>query len=144
MPSKYLAYSVRNNLLRELGFKSYRHYLSSDLWASIRVRVRARSGGICECCAAMSASQVHHASYDREYLLGEKIDKLIDLCEVCHRKIERKPNGVKRGFEKTNGVLNRRRIKRQPNLKIVIGPTAGPFTGSQYIPSSDTSCPFDV
>lgn len=83
----FKAYAIRDAILLELGFASYRAYLQSELWASIRERVLNRDGMRCQCCGK-KASQVHHHRYTREVLLGEAIDDLRSICGGCHRSSE--------------------------------------------------------
>ena len=69
--------------LRTLGFRSYRAYLDSPLWASIRERVMAKTEGKCVRCW-YTASQVHHYAYTEENLRGEDLVGLEAICRDCH------------------------------------------------------------
>jgi len=78
-----------------LGFKSYREYLSSDLWGEIRRRVLARDDHTCRICND-PATQVHHNSYSLDALSGNLIDQLFSLCRPCHHRLEFKADGHKK------------------------------------------------
>lgn len=80
-----LVYSERQRVLELLGYNSYRDYLLSPLWKSIRDKVLR---GKCVICDKTDASQVHHRNYLYETLAGQCLDQLIPLCGKCHRKIE--------------------------------------------------------
>ncbi len=116
MDGRFNAYRERNILLKELGYKSYQAYQCSALWKRIRSQVKERSGGTCECCKQRKSKNVHHKSYDRETLLGESLDQLIDLCTKCHLKIEfvfhkvgrKKFTREKRSFESAQKKLAKR------------------------------------
>lgn len=73
----------RDVLCRQLGYKSYRSYLSSDLWFTIRARVL--SGACCSSCGG-EANQVHHLSYSEAVLLGLDDSQLEAVCWSCHRQ----------------------------------------------------------
>lgn len=81
-------YRYRNDNLERMGFRSYRAYLKSELWKSIRSRVLGEKP-ICEACAKRKATQVHHRSYDPATLKGENVNSLSAICSRCHRKGER-------------------------------------------------------
>jgi len=77
-------YSDRNETLRLLGFPSYRAYQRRKLWEIVRERALVIHGRICRKCGR-PASQVHHASYLREVLIGEDIRALVPICAFCHK-----------------------------------------------------------
>lgn len=81
-------YAYRDENLRRLGFKSYRAYLASELWAAIRKRVIARDQ-CCVKCHWRKKLQVHHRAYDPATLRGDNIDRLSTVCGRCHTKAER-------------------------------------------------------
>ncbi len=81
-------YATRNRALSILGLSSYREYLASPRWATIRARVYSRSRGVCEVCRTARASQVHHRSYSTRVLLGHSIKPLVAVCRSCHEKVE--------------------------------------------------------
>jgi hypothetical protein len=82
-------YEVRNETLKRMGFNSYREYLESPLWKSIRAKVLARDRCKCLKCG-QEAREVHHKSYERGVLLGwaSKRRHLISLCRACHEGAE--------------------------------------------------------
>jgi len=78
-------YRERDYSLIALGYSSYKQYLASALWKSIRARV----SGDCLRCGAKRRC-VHHASYDLDTMRGERIDTLVPACTKCHRMAEHK------------------------------------------------------
>ena len=81
-------YRYRNDNLERMGFRTFRAYLKSDLWKSIRVRVLEWSP-LCQSCFKKKATQVHHRSYDPATLKGDELRSLTALCARCHRLAER-------------------------------------------------------
>lgn len=81
------SYEKRNAILKEIGFRSYREYLSSDLWKRVRAVVFQKKGRKCFCCGS-KASQIHHNNYAKDELLGENVKRLVPLCGRCHTRIE--------------------------------------------------------
>jgi hypothetical protein len=79
-------YIKRDGELSSIGFESYREYLDSDEWKSIRHEVLSESGSCCMCNE--TASQVHHFSYEREVLIGLVRELLFPVCDDCHQLIE--------------------------------------------------------
>ena len=88
-------YAYRDQNLMRLGFRSYRDYLKSPLWASIRKRATQRARHRCERCSSTRCLQVHHRAYDMATLAGDNIDSLTVACRSCHCKAER-PGDFKR------------------------------------------------
>ena len=82
---------ARTGILKDLGFKSYRDYLRSDLWHEIRAR-RMCATPVCAKCGK-KAQQVHHADYRRATLKGDNPTALICLCRKCHDKAHETVNG---------------------------------------------------
>ena len=80
-------YAQRDAVLLEMGFSSYREYLNSSLWKSIRKRLLK---ACCVCVCGKPATEFHHRSYKRRYLEGRgKVHKFITpICRECHLKIE--------------------------------------------------------
>lgn len=86
-------YAYRNDNLRALGFKSYRSYLKSVLWASIKARVIERDRGKCGRCGRKPPKpHVHHRAYDPATLRGDSIDALVTVCPGCHKRGEQPEN----------------------------------------------------
>jgi hypothetical protein len=88
-------YRARSGYLRKLGFRSYKEYLRSQLWAGIRKRVFEKKGRKCICCGE-HATLVHHVEYTHSNLAGETLVGLEPLCQECHKSIEFGPRGGKR------------------------------------------------
>lgn len=96
---------IRGVILKAMGYSSYKAYLGSDLWMSIRKRVLAQRPN-CEMCGNQ-ARCVHHRSYEKKVLLGEMDSSLTSLCMSCHEKIEFSADGEKRHHYRANYFLNR-------------------------------------
>lgn len=109
------SYAKRNAILREMGFSTYRAYLKSDLWRSIRERVLIRDGRKCRACCSKkpkrTATQVHHQSYDHAAMRGENLEAMIAVCGYCHRKAEFR-EGEKSNVQGANSWLKKRKAKR--------------------------------
>ncbi len=65
----------------------YAEYLSSELWATIRLRVLTRDKDVCRRCQG-KATQVHHRSYEQKVMDGLDDGPLVSLCHDCHHWIE--------------------------------------------------------
>jgi len=89
-----IVYADRKVFLAEVGFKTYRSYLASDLWKGIRAKV-LRERPACEFCGS-PATQVHHSSYWPAVLRGEATKALHPTCASCHKAGEFSKNGYKR------------------------------------------------
>jgi hypothetical protein len=96
-------YAMRNAILRDLGFPSYKAYLKSDLWYSIRKTLFSAKGHNCHLCQKY-ASQVHHSAYDRDTLRGKCLDHLHPICRKCHKAIEF-PFGYKGSIQTANRFM---------------------------------------
>lgn len=67
------------------GELDYYVYIKSEAWFKRTEPVRARNGGMCECCDMRYGDSVHHRSYER---LGHELDSdLIHVCTPCHKAI---------------------------------------------------------
>ncbi len=140
---KFDAYSNRDQILKSLGFNSYRSYQSSDLWVEIRQRVITRSNGKCECCSSKDGHSVHHIDYSIKTLLGDSIDQLIHLCKECHYIVEFAENGKKRSFDKSQAKLRRLKKVNLEVQKNEISPSVI-VTGNKYVKSVVNNVPFDL
>jgi len=103
-----MKYKERDDILEELGYDDYKHYLKSDLWSEIRDRVLKESGYECICCGNQKLDetlvmQIHHMVYSKKNLSGESLYGLVAICRSCHVKAEFKPR------TKTKGRRGRRR-----------------------------------
>jgi hypothetical protein len=69
------------------GFQTmtYRDYLCTEHWYSVRRNALAAAGRRCQLCnAADQVLDVHHRTYER--LGKEKLSDLIVLCRSCHER----------------------------------------------------------
>ena len=87
------AYESRGFALLEIGFRSYSAYLKSDLWKVIRSDCIEAFDGLCFFCES-PASQVHHGSYSRETMEGNRPSNLFPVCRKCHVEAEFEAKGV--------------------------------------------------
>lgn len=110
-PQDFSAYAKRDALLREMGYKSYRAYMASELWATIRQQVLDRDQATCVVCKK-PATQVHHKHYSIAALKGEWIKGMVSLCGGCHRMAEIDKHGRKT----TNKRANQRLKRKSKNL----------------------------
>lgn len=69
-----------------MGFKDYKDYLKSELWASIRSKVLAANPNCFSC--GRKATQVHHGKYRKNDLEGRELRSLFAVCGGCHFKAE--------------------------------------------------------
>jgi hypothetical protein len=96
-------YRKRDEVLSELGYRSYQEYLDSDDWKVIKNRVLK---DFPTCLACNKPSQVvHHVKYSASVLLGLEDIYLASLCHKCHELIEVDKSGIKRGLGKANNEL---------------------------------------
>lgn len=96
--------TVANPVYEQLGFPSYKAYLQSDLWASIRKRVFERDGNCCILCQK-DATEAHHRSYDRDTMMGKDISLIISICSSCHHDLEYTPDGSKNSLDEAERKL---------------------------------------
>lgn len=108
----FAAYAVRDAILRDLGFKSYKAYLASELWADIRLRVLRLYSHNCTSCGR-PATQVHHTKYTVEVLNGSSLSGLRAICRGCHKSIEFNL----RGKVPLDAANHRLRVRRKRHLK---------------------------
>lgn len=94
-------YYERTAVLIKLGHQTYRSYLDSTLWKTIRAAV-LRAYPACLRCGK-PATQVHHGSYDEQTMRGLRVDTLITACGRCHREAEKASYGLT-GWERLNAV----------------------------------------
>ena len=87
-------YQTRNYLVfEEFNGLTYAQYLESPLWHAIRRTVLIREPN-CRRCGKL-ATQVHHASYALDVLLGLWQQPLWSVCRKCHQLAEIGPEGSK-------------------------------------------------
>ena len=96
-------YAQRNRNLKSLGYSSYAEYLRSFAWATLRELVFKEKGCLCVVCGH-HATEIHHADYSMETLVGSTLVNLHPICRICHEKGEM-DGGVKRHLRDANREL---------------------------------------
>lgn len=81
-------YRVRQAALKELGFSTYKDYLESELWLTIRTRILERDDHKCRICRKKKAVAVHHTTYSILVLAGKMDTQLMAVCGGCHKRVE--------------------------------------------------------
>jgi hypothetical protein len=61
----------------------YQADLASREWASLKRKVRERSGGRCERCLVGNYDATHHLTYER--VGDERLEDLQAICDACHK-----------------------------------------------------------
>jgi 5-methylcytosine-specific restriction endonuclease McrA len=97
-----------------MGFKNYRVYCASRLWARIRGSVMVLAGGVCQVCHEQPTLIVHHLDYEPATMAGESFDALMAVCEPCHNQAHAKP---KRGYTGNHRAKQVRLTRRQRNRR---------------------------
>lgn len=111
-------YLSRYLWLQTIGFSTYREYLASELWKSIRKRVFKIKGKLCYLCGK-TATEVHHNRYHKNDLTGKRLLYLNPICRTCHEEIEFSENKkstlkqAKRAFKKKR--IEQNNTKRDAN-----------------------------
>lgn len=72
-------------VLQNLGYRSYRDYLASGHWRSVKARYYRKCVRQCYGCGATDRLDLHHRTYAR--LGREKVGDLICVCRTCHETI---------------------------------------------------------
>ena len=73
--------------LDDLGYQSYRQYLRSDHWKSVRERYRcSKKPKKCQVCGS-DKYELHHTTYER--LGKEWLKDLMPLCRRHHKAVHR-------------------------------------------------------
>lgn len=80
--------------LTKLCFISYKEYLKSELWKTIKKKVINSNNGKCKYCDRKS-TQVHHTSYDFDTMSGKNLRYLHPVCSACHKTGYKKQKAVK-------------------------------------------------
>lgn len=106
-PIKGRSYASRNYILKMLGFASYKEYLASDLWKSVRKKVYAAKGKNCYLCGK-PATELHHNRYHKNDLIGKKLKYIHPICRGCHEDIEFRA-GEKTTLNQAKITFNKRR-----------------------------------
>lgn len=80
-------YKIRDDILKNIGFQSYKEYLKSDIWKIIKDQAIIKFGIKCKICHN-NTKIYHHTMYNEEVLSGNDISSLIPICNSHHYKIE--------------------------------------------------------
>lgn len=75
----------------------YTKYLLSSHWKKVKLTMYARYS-VCQVCGSIKQLNIHHLDYSilNKELEGNNADKLVVLCECCHRRAHR-TNALKVG-----------------------------------------------
>ena len=103
----------RDYVLKLYGFASYKCYLQSELWSSIRAKAMREMKCCCGCGAR--PTQVHHKSYTEANLLGHDLRGLVGLNGHCHHGIEF-DGDRKTSLGQANGWLRKRQFDNAANF----------------------------
>lgn len=95
--------------------RTYEQYLESSLWKDIKKRVYQRFGNQCSICEK-AATEIHHASYCLETMLGKRIRNLFPLCDCCHDAVTFDEQGQKRPIDRQNAVFEQMVLQRSVSL----------------------------
>jgi 5-methylcytosine-specific restriction endonuclease McrA len=87
------------SVAEEVREEPYAKFLRSQEWRDTVARVLKRDGGLCQCCLARSAVQVHHLG---SYRAGRRPPAfmLISVCKVCHSRFHASKLGRRDEWEK--------------------------------------------
>jgi len=99
--SRHVRYRVREQSLKTLGFRTYKEYLNSNLWKTLKVRL---IGQLCQICKVEKAYTFHHVTYSIPAMIGELPDQLIPICKRCHYAGE---------FQNAEKILDGKEIDRR-------------------------------
>lgn len=125
--------------LFNLGFVSYRQYLSSPHWQEFRGKYRAST--LPQSCIACSKTpyQLHHHTYER---LGcEKIGDVVPLCDDCHKQVHAFAKEHKLGVHATDRILGQINGWSFSEIKSRFAPFKNPesLPGQKVWTSSETN-----
>ena len=81
--------------LKTLGHKTYRNYLASDHWQTVRDSYLATNGQLCGAGCGRIGQHLHHKTYER--LGREELTDLILLCASCHENVHQREHSAIRG-----------------------------------------------
>jgi hypothetical protein len=110
-PHEQAQYRQRNETLIKLGFSSYKTYLASALWKSIRRDILLPHTR-CRACGN-PATQVHHNRYHLRDMNGASKTHLIPVCGSCHKRAEFTKMGTKVGPQRATAKLDMIRVETQ-------------------------------
>ncbi len=98
-----------------MGYKTYKEYLLSPLWESIKDRVYKNRDYKCVLCSE-EAQCVHHRGYGRAVLAGEELHQLVTLCNKCHQAVEFTKGGFKRSLVESQASFDALLKKKRKSL----------------------------
>lgn len=98
-------WNEQKKLLKELGYDSYRDYLSGIIWANIHDKVFEVKGKKCVICNR-DGTVIHHRCYTESVIRGTDIAPLEILCWDCHNRIEYDKYGNKLPLIQVNQKLD--------------------------------------
>lgn len=81
------SYTKRTENLLKMGFNNYDDYLSSGLWAAVKIAAFEKRGKNCLICTK-PAKVIHHLDYAMETLQGTRMGSLVPICDPCHKRVE--------------------------------------------------------
>lgn len=108
-------YFERDQIVESLGFSSYRDYLQSDIWDSIRTQVLSNFKHQCQICKERWANEVHHIHYTKGNLSGRHLNHLVSLCDKCHHSIEF--DGLTKRDLVTQAIVTKARLRKAARKK---------------------------
>lgn len=103
-------YKKRKEVLKILGFLTYKDYLKSELWQEIIEKMFYYYKEKCFCCKRKSCLSVHHEKYTEENMSSKSLEHLFLLCRKCHYVVEFTKSGVKRKRPIKIKISNKRNI----------------------------------
>jgi 5-methylcytosine-specific restriction endonuclease McrA len=80
-------WNEQREVLKSMGYSSYKDYIAGVVWANIREKVFKEKGEGCTICSRR-ANTIHHRIYTEEVLRGTDIRTLEPLCWDCHQRVE--------------------------------------------------------
>ena len=83
------SYKDRSRILRSIGYATYKEYLKTPLWATIRACVFRNKGNRC-CICQERADVIHHSHYSKAIFAGSSYRYLYPICRECHTCVEYK------------------------------------------------------
>ena len=98
-------WNEQKELLKELGYNSYRDYLAGIVWANIRDKAFQVKGERCVICNR-HATVLHHRAYTEEVIRGTDVSLLEPLCWDCHNQVEYDKYGHKETLCDANRKLD--------------------------------------
>lgn len=76
---------IQRDVERADWFSEHDQYLKTPAWRALRLKVFARSQGLCEGCRSRPATQAHHLTY--AHWRHEFLWELVAVCDDCHERV---------------------------------------------------------